>query len=129
MTATAFHLSPAARRAAYGLAAALLLGAIAFELAKHSTGWWQLAAFGLGPDVALLFGAGEGLERGQLHRRAVPAYNAVHLLAGPLVLGMLVAAGVLSLGFFVGALTWALHVTFDRALGFGLRTRDGFQRA
>ena len=73
--------------------------------------------------------AGEGLAHGQLHPRAVPAYNAAHLLAGPIVLGALASFGVLSLGFFVGALAWAFHVALDRSLGYGLRTRDGFQRS
>ena len=26
-------------------------------------------------------------------------------------------------------LAWSAHIAFDRSLGFGLRTRDGFQRA
>jgi L-alanine-DL-glutamate epimerase-like enolase superfamily enzyme len=122
------RLSPAARRSAYALAATVLLAAIAFELAAHSTGWWQLAAFVLAPDLALLVGAGEGLERGQLHSRAVPVYNAVHRFYGPIGLAALVAFGVLPLGFFVGALAWGFHVALDRALGYGLRTHDGFQR-
>jgi hypothetical protein len=29
----------------------------------------------------------------------------------------------------VGALVWGFHVCFDRAVGYGLRTRDGLQRA
>ena len=32
------------------------------------------------------------------------------------------------LGFLIGALAWAFHVALDRAVGYGLRTRDGFQR-
>jgi len=122
------RLSPGARRSIYALAALALLAAIAFELAGHSTGWWQLAAFAIGPDLALLLGAGEGLERGQLHSRAVPVYNAVHRFHGPVALAAVVAVGVLPLGFFVGALAWGLHVALDRAMGYGLRTRDGFQR-
>jgi hypothetical protein len=122
------RLSPATRRGAYALAATVLLAAIVLELAGHSTGWWQLAAFSIGPDLALLLGAGEGLERGQLHPRAVPAYNAVHRSFGPVALGALAALGVLPHGFFVGALAWGFHVALDRALGYGLRTRDGFQR-
>ena len=34
----------------------------------------------------------------------------------------------LRLGYLVGALAWAFHISLDRALGYGLRTRDGFQR-
>jgi hypothetical protein len=57
----------------------------------------------------------------------VPVYNAVHRFWGPVALG-LAAAFFLPAGFFVGALAWALHVSLDRALGYGLRTPDGFQR-
>lgn len=98
MSAALSSISPAARRIAYAVAAAALLG------------------------------GGEGLERGQLHARAVPLYNVVHRVAGPVALAALVALGVLPLGFLVGALAWGFHVTLDRALGYGLRTRDGFQR-
>jgi hypothetical protein len=128
MSAALPAVSPAARRLAYAIAAAALLGAIVVELASHSTGWWQLAAFSIGPDLALLLGGGEGLERGQLHARAVPLYNAVHRVTGPVALAALVAIGILPLGFLVGALAWGFHVALDRALGYGLRTRDGFQR-
>ena len=116
-------------RLVYSSLAALLLAAIALEVAKHGTGHWQLAAFGLGPDLALLAGAGSGLRKGQLHPRAVPLYNLVHRYWGPLALAAAASFGLLSLGFFVGALAWGLHVSLDRALGYGLRTRDGFQRA
>jgi hypothetical protein len=119
----------AAGRLAYAVVAPALLAAIVFELARHSTGWWQLAAFGLGPDLALLLGAGEGLAQGQLHARAVPVYNAVHRFWGPAALAALASVGPLGRGFFVGALGWGFHVTLDRSLGYGLRTRDGFQRA
>lgn len=85
-------------------------------------------AFGLGPDVALLFGAGRGLERGQLHPRAVPLYNALHRFWGPLALAVLAVAAGLPAAWLVGALAWAAHVAVDRAVGYGLRTRDGFQR-
>ena len=59
--------------------------------------------------------------------RAVPAYNALHCFWGPLAL-LIVAAVVLPLDYLVGALTWALHVALDRALGYGVRASDGFQR-
>lgn len=85
--------------------------------------------FALGPVLALLLGAGRGLAPGQLHPRAVPVYNAVHRLAGPVAL--LVAAPVLglSVGWFIAGLAWGTHVALDRALGYGLRRRDGFQRS
>ncbi len=91
--------------------------------------YWQIALFGLGPDVALLLGAGAGLARGQLHPRAVGLYNLLHRFWGPVLLAALAASGLLPVGFLIGALAWAFHIALDRAMGYGLRTRDGFQRA
>jgi hypothetical protein len=116
-------------RLVYATLAALLVAAIAFEVASHGAGYWQLAAFGVGPDLALLAGAGAGLQKGQLHPRAVPVYNLVHRYWGPLALAAAASFGLVPLGFFVGALAWGFHVSLDRAIGYGLRTRDGFQRA
>jgi hypothetical protein len=79
--------------------------------------------------VALVAGAGAGLERGQLHPRAVPLYNALHRFAGPALLAAAALTGLLGAGFLVGALAWAFHVALDRAAGYHLRTRDGFIRA
>jgi hypothetical protein len=59
----------------------------------------------------------------------VPLYNLVHRYWGPLLLAAAASFDVVALGFFVGALAWAFHVSLDRSLGYGLRTRDGFQRA
>jgi hypothetical protein len=121
-------LNRPARRIAYASLAAALLALLVVELVRHSTGWWQLAAFGAGPDVALLLGIGAGLARGQLHPRAVPLYNALHRFWGPLALGVVTLAAGLPRGYVVGALAWALHIAVDRSVGYGLRTRDGFQR-
>lgn len=44
-------------RIAYATVAGLLLVAIGLEIAKRVTGFWQVAAFGFGPDLALLYGA------------------------------------------------------------------------
>jgi hypothetical protein len=114
------------RRAAFGtLAAVLMLAAIAQAL-RHDTGWWQLAAFAIGPDLALFAGAGGGLEKGQLHPRAIRLYNALHSYWAPTLLAALALA--LPAGYLVGALAWAFHISLDRTAGYGLRTRDGFQR-
>jgi len=88
----------------------------------------QLAAFLIGPDLALSFGVGRGLAKGQLHPRAVPLYNALHRLWGPAALVAFTALAGLSRGYLVGAAAWALHIALDRTVGYGLRTRDGFQR-
>jgi hypothetical protein len=118
-----------AGRLGYSGLAALLLISVVFEVAKHSTGYWQLAVFGLGPDLALVFRAGADLARGQLHPRTVPLYNAVHRFWGPFAVGVLAALGVFSVGYFIGALAWGFHIALDRSLGYGLRTPDGFQRS
>jgi len=126
--ATAFAPRITSGRAAYSILAALLLASILFEVVKHRTGYWQLAAFGLGPDLALLYGAAAGLEKGQLAPRAVPLYNLVHRFWLPLALIALASFDLVPLGFFIGGLAWCFHISLDRAVGYGLRTRDGFQR-
>jgi len=125
---TALAPRRATSRLAYGALAGLLLVAIVLEAVKYATGYWQIAAFGLGPDLALFYGAAANLERGQLHPRAVRLYNLVHRYRLPLALALAASFGLLPLGYFVGSLAWAFHVSLDRALGYGLRTRDGFQR-
>ena len=121
--------APSLRRPAYALAALVLLAAAIAAAVTHGTGYWQLGAFILAPDLAFVLAWGGGLERGQLHPRAVPLYNALHRLWGPLALAVLAAASLLPFGYLVAALVWTFHVTIDRAVGYGLRTRDGFQRS
>ena len=117
---------PALRRGLFAALTALFLaGAIGAAVALGA-GWWQLAAFALGPDLALLAGMGTGLAKGQLHPRAVRLYNALHSFWGPAALAL--AGIVLPLGAVIGALAWALHISIDRTVGYGMRTRDGFQR-
>jgi hypothetical protein len=122
-------LAPPIRRAAYAVLTAALLVAIVAAIAAWGTGYWQLAAFLIGPDLALLLGMGRGLEKGQLHPRAVPIYNALHRFWGPAALAALTVLAGLPRGFLVGAAAWAFHIALDRTLGYGLRTRDGFQRS
>jgi hypothetical protein len=119
---------PALRRVAWGLAALALIAELVGALGRHGGGA-QALALGLGPDLALVLGAGTGLARGQLHPSAVPAYNLVHRVWGPLALGAAVAAGVLPLAWLAGALAWGVHIAVDRTVGYRLRTPDGFQRA
>jgi hypothetical protein len=106
------------RRAAYGVLTLALAAAVVVGLAAGWGPWWQVAAFAVAPDLALLLGIGAAA-RGQLHPRAVPAYNLAHRFWGPALLAPLAP---------LGALAWALHVSLDRAVGYGLRTPDGFQR-
>jgi hypothetical protein len=126
-TATTTTAAIDVRRVAYAVLGALLLALLVFELAKH--GNWAPAVVGaLGPDVALLFGAGAGMARGRLHPRAVRPYNALHRFWAPLALVAAASLGVLGLSWFILGLAWALHISLDRSVGYGLRDADGFQR-
>jgi Domain of unknown function (DUF4260) len=117
------------RRPAYAALAVALLAAAVYVLVDQGTGWWQFFAFGAAPDLALFLGIGTGLEKGQLHPRAVPLYNALHRFAGPVALAVVVVAASLPTGYLVGAIAWGLHIAVDRIAGYGLRTPDGFQRS
>jgi len=128
MEATALAARSTTGRIAYTTLATLFLASILFEALEHGTGYWQVALFGLGPDLALFHGAGSDLEKGQLHPRAVRLYNLVHRFWLPLVLMTLASFDLVPLGYFIGGLAWCFHISLDRALGYGLRTRDGFQR-
>jgi hypothetical protein len=89
---------------------------------------WQFWLFAIAPDLSFVFAGGAGLQKGQLHPRAVPIYNAAHSLIGPTLLAALV---LLLLGpgpWLAAALAWAAHIGADRAIGFGPRAKSGFQR-
>jgi hypothetical protein len=89
-------------RLAYATLAAPLLAGIATDAITHSS-YWQIAAFGVGPDLALLYGGGRDLAKGQLHPRAVPAYNLVHRFSGPIALAALAALGLIPNLLLIGA--------------------------
>jgi len=115
------------KRLAYAALGLVLAGlAIADAITQH-TGWWQLIVFAIAPDLSMLAGMSSGLQRGQLHPRAVPIYNAVHRFWAPAVL---VAVSLLlhDPAWLAAGLAWCAHIALDRSLGFGLRTREGFQR-
>ena len=99
--------------------------AVAAVITQHAS-WWPLIVFAMAPDLSLVVGMGGGLERGQLHPRAVPIYNAVHRYWAP---GVLVVVTYLlhAPEWLAAGLAWIAHISFDRSLGFGLRTREGFQ--
>jgi uncharacterized protein DUF4260 len=100
--------------------------AIAVVVTQHAS-WWQLVVFAIAPDLALLVGMSPGLARGQLHPRAVPIYNAVHRYWAPAVL-VVITYLLHSPEWMAAGLAWIAHISFDRSLGFGLRTPEGFQR-
>jgi hypothetical protein len=119
------------RRLAYGVGAVALLVASIAVFVNVDAGWWVFPVFAIGPDLAFLVGIGQTgtLEHGQMPSRAVPFYNALHRVYGPIALGLLATIGLLPPALLVGALVWGVHIFLDRAIGYGLRTPDGFQRA
>jgi len=115
------------KRLAYAAAGFIATGvAIAIVVTQHAS-WWPLVVFAIAPDLSFLAGISAGLQRGQLAPRAVPIYNAVHRYWAPAALvvsGFLLSSPV----WLAAALAWIAHISFDRSLGFGLRTPEGFQR-
>jgi hypothetical protein len=55
--------SSSTRQLAYATLATLLLAGILFQMITHATGYWELAAFSFGPDLALVYGVGANLEK------------------------------------------------------------------
>ena len=137
MTATATTSAPRStsivlRRAAW-LAGALFWSAFAvLEGVNH--GWLAgglALLFLVAPDLAFLAGLEDAprMAKGQLAPRAVPCYNALHRALVPLAL--MVAYTVLPIDWppaFAALCGWMAHISYDRALGYGLRTKEGFQR-
>lgn len=83
--------------------------------------------FALMPDVPGVLSIDSSLASGQLHPRAVPLYNVLHSLAWPVALGI-ASVTWLGLPWLVASLAWALHISLDRMMGYGPRTKDGFKR-
>jgi membrane-bound metal-dependent hydrolase YbcI (DUF457 family) len=119
---------------------AWLLGALfwtAFTIVEAVNHGWLAGllavVFFIAPDLTFAVGAAEagrtGLEKGQLQPKAVPFYNLAHRALVPLALA--VVCTVLPGDWtpaFAGMCGWLAHISYDRALGFGLRTKEGFQR-
>lgn len=119
-------LSGARRSISLALGALLTVLAL-IEMIRFGGGAWIASAFVILPDVALVYGAASGLEQGRLHPRAVRFYNVMHSYWIP---AALMLAGLwLPPVVFVSGLVWAAHLSWDRGLGFGPRTREGYQRA
>jgi hypothetical protein len=111
--------------------AAVGLGATALaitEVVTQNASWWPLVVFAIAPDLSLLAGISRGLAHGQLHPRAVPIYNAVHRYWAPAVL-VVVTLLLRSPEWLAAGMAWIAHISFDRSLGFGLRTPEGFQKS
>ncbi len=128
------------------MAAVALTAFVIYEVVVHDLGPLPIIVFALVPDLTFLFGLGQSHARGQLPPRAVPAYSLAHRLVIPLALTSLALVALLAarvlvespdafasarrlpLVAYVAGLTWLAHIALDRALGFGLRTADGWRR-
>lgn len=121
-----------ARRTAWGANALFWTAFAVLEGVNH--GWLAAllaVAFFIAPDLTFLAGIRDAhtVERGQLPARAVPYYNAAHRALVPLALIALYTVTPFAWApIFAGLCGWMAHISFDRALGYGLRTKDGFQR-
>lgn len=101
--------------------AACVLAAALFAYAHTGSSWGWFAALFLLPDIALL-----AYVVGPLC--GAFCYNACHSYIAPLLLG------VMAYGYGYGdapfalsvALVWVAHIAFDRVLGYGLKSRQGF---
>lgn len=113
------------------LAAVFLVGFAIFESIKY--GWVAacvIVGFSIFPDVPILPGfRGDGL----LKARYVGLYNVLHSTWIPLAFMLAAMAPIPALGWglrpgkelFLAGVAWLLHITVDRAVGFGVRERDG----
>jgi hypothetical protein len=81
--------------------------------------WWLFAALVLVPDVSFL-----GYLAGS--RIGAITYNVWHMMIGPALLACLglVMSAPLILAI---AIIWYFHIGWDRALGYGLKTFEGFE--
>jgi len=111
-------------RATYGGLAVALAGATFATVFTRDASGWVALGFAVMPDIALVAGISSGLEKGQLHPRAVPLYNALHSFVGPIALGVLGVA--LGPTWLAAALAWGMHIAVDRAIGYGMRSPEGF---
>ncbi|MFD8274209.1 DUF4260 family protein [Streptomyces flaveolus] len=121
-----------ARRTAWLLGALFWSAFAVLEAVNHGWTAGLLAfAFFLAPDLTFLAGLSDAprMERGQLPPRAVPYYNAAHRALIPLALVVISTVTPLTWAPGFAALCgWLAHISYDRAFGYGLRTKEGFQR-
>ncbi|MGW2642506.1 DUF4260 family protein [Streptomyces sp. NPDC001348] len=120
------------RRTAW-LAGALFWSAFAvLEAVNH--GWLAGALavlFLVLPDLTFLVALDDAprMAKGQLAPRAVPYYNAMHRALVPLTLmALYTVTPVAWAPAFAALCGWLAHISYDRAFGYGLRTKEGFQR-
>ncbi|MEW2388392.1 DUF4260 family protein [Streptomyces venezuelae] len=88
-------------------------------------------AFFIAPDLTFLVGLRDAprMAKGQLPPRAVPYYNTAHRALLPVALiALYTFTPVVWAPAFAALCGWLAHISYDRAFGYGLRTKDGFQR-
>lgn len=86
--------------------------------AQTGESWWLFVLLILAPDISFL-----GYRAGP--RVGAAIYNAAHSYLGALaLLGLGLATSPLVLA--LGAILWT-HIAVDRALGFGLKSPEGFK--
>lgn len=98
----------------------LFVLAAAIAVYVHVGGGWLLfVLLLLAPDLGML-----GYLTGP--RVGAVAYNAVHIYAGPVLVGLvgLFLASTLTVQL---ALIWTAHIGLDRMLGYGLKSPEGFK--
>ncbi|MEU9336792.1 DUF4260 family protein [Streptomyces sp. NPDC048290] len=122
-----------ARRALWFAAALFWTAFAVLEGINHGTAAIVMAVlFLLAPDLTLLISARESarLTKGRLAPRAVPFYNLAHRAVIPFSLAVLYSftAPKEWAPLFAALCGWLAHISYDRAFGYGLRTKDGFQR-
>ncbi|WP_234048463.1 DUF4260 family protein [Streptomyces liliifuscus] len=123
---------PVVRRTTWLLNALFWSAFAVLEAVNH--GWLAgllAVVFFMAPDLTFLVGIGDarGMAKGRLQPRAVPYYNAAHRALVPLALMTLYAFGPVTWAPAFAALCgWLAHISYDRAFGYGLRTKEGFQR-
>ncbi|MGI5195693.1 hypothetical protein ACQEVY_18935 [Streptomyces sp. CA-288835] len=125
--------TPAPLRLAWGVLGAVLLLWDVFEVVKHMG--WVIPGAALGaavPFLARLAGLGQAHAPGQLAPRAVPLHNLLNRAVIPfavmVVFTFLGDAPEDIAAPFTFGMSWLTSIAFARALGFGLRTPDGWQR-
>lgn len=103
---------------------ALLAGSIALAV-RTGTPWWLVLTGFVGPDLAFVLAVGqEHVAPRRIPRRVVAPYNLLHRSVIP-VLVLLLSVVLHSAPTAVVAISWIAHILVDRAVGFGLRDRQG----
>ncbi|MGH4027926.1 DUF4260 family protein [Actinomycetota bacterium Odt1-20B] len=87
--------------------------------------------FFIAPDLTFLVALRDAphMEHGRLAPKAVPFYNTAHRALIPLALIVAYTYAPFTWAPAFAALCgWLAHISYDRAFGYGLRTKEGFQR-